>query len=100
MANVQFCRLTAEATYNTYNSMGAVTEIFLTDDNDQTVRPMPDYYKIRDSGVGNRLVRSNVGWTGITGQIRTYLFPSQTAAILGYATTLSGSPCLDLGSFT
>lgn len=100
MANVQFARLTAEATFNTYNSMGATTLLFLTENNDQTVRPMPDMYKIRDAGVANRLVRQNTGFTPITGNIQTYLFPSQAAAILGYASTLSGSPCYNLGSFT
>lgn len=100
MAAVQFCRITTESTFNAYNSMGTVIEPFLTQDNDMTVRPIPEEYIIRDAGVGNRPVRKNVGWTGVSGNISTYLFPSQTATLIGLATTLSGSPCIDLGSCT
>lgn len=97
----QFVRLTTESTYNAYNSAGATLDLFLPSGNAQTIRPDAKFWEIADAGVGNRLVRRNVGWTSVGGTISTLLFPSQAPALLALAATfVSSPPCYDIASFT
>lgn len=101
---LQITRITKEVTYGVTPSSpatGTQIDVFLPTANANTVLPRPSFWNIRDAAQGNRKVREDVGWTGISGDLQTYLFPSQAALFMGLAGTLIGSaPCQDLGSFT
>lgn len=101
---LQFVRTTVETAYAVFPTtpgMGTQLDLFLTSDNDMTVRAQPQFSPIRDAGVGNRLIRMIPGRTLVNGKFDSYLFPSQAAYILNLAAGLTGTaPCIDLPSFT
>ena len=101
---VQYVRLTQEVVYNAVPALpaaGTQIDLFLPESNAMSIRPEAKFWEVRDSGVGNRLVRRNVGRTSVGGAISTYLFPSQTAYLLNLATNLgTAAPCYNLPSFT
>jgi hypothetical protein len=97
-------RLTEEVTYGTYvtsPAAGKQFNLYLPEGDAFSVRTVPEYWEIRDSGQGNRLVKKQVGRKPVSGSIQTYLFPSQTVFLLGLATRLDGTaPCFKLPSFS
>lgn len=110
---LQFVRTTLESTFNTFPGTppgGSQIDLFMTSDNDMTVRAQPMFSPIRDAGTGSRLVRMIPGRTKVGGGFSSFLFPSQTSYLLGLATgtatsgtggvLIGAAPCLDLPSFT
>lgn len=100
----QMVRITQEATYNVFNTSatsGQKADIFLTSGDACTVQKTPQYVPLRDSGVGNRMIKRFPGRYTVGGGLKTPLFPSQALLLTSLAANLTGSaPCYDLPSFT
>jgi hypothetical protein len=101
---IQHVRLTREVTYGTFQADAPATdtiEVFLPQNNANTVRAVPQFSTLRDSGLGNRMVSKEPGRMDVMGSINTVMFPSQALFLLNLAANLTGSaPCYKLPSFT
>lgn len=101
---LQFVKLTQETAYAVFPTSpatGTQLDLFLTSDNDMTVRAQPQFSPIRDAGFGNRLTRMIPGRTLVNGKFDSYLFPSQALLLMTLAAGLTGTaPCTDLPSFS
>lgn len=101
---LQMLRLTQETTYNTFQTSAPSNQqalIYLPMGDGCTIQKTPMYIPLRDAGQGNRMTRRLLGRYTVGGSIKTPLFPSQAALLLGWASTFVGTtPCLNLHSFT
>jgi len=101
---LELTRFTEEVDYGVFNTTPAADKqhtLYLPQGDDMTVRQMCEFWEIRDAAVGNRMVKRKVGRRNVSGAITTYLFPSQTAFLMGLSTRLDGEvPCLQLPSFS
>lgn len=99
---LQIVRFTKETTYNTFpTTPGAGTQqyFFIPVDDAVTILPEPQFFQIRDAGVGNRVIVQNVGRVNVGGDFQTYLFPSQMAYLKTLMDLVGTAPCLDVASF-
>lgn len=80
-------RLTPETTWGTYNSGGTPVYAQLDQNNQFTMRPVPNMWTIRSAGGYNRRVQMGSSTTGLNGALNVLLYGSQAASIMGWAVT-------------
>lgn len=90
-------KMTSESTYGTYNAGGTVTWFRLPGNNAFTPRSTPQRQIIKSADSGNRRRQQVANRKVITGNLQTLFYPTQAAAVLGAALTLTSN---DLASYT
>lgn len=87
----QWLSLIPETTWGVYNSGGTPIPIRLNESNSFDMRLTPGRYNIRSFDGWNRPRQEVTQNYTATGKLTTLLYPSQAAALLAWATNLSGS---------
>lgn len=87
----QWCRIYPEATYGTFDSGATAILIRLHADNAFTMMPTPRFKDIRSADGQNRPVQVVSSVTTHSGNLMTPLYPTQAAALLGWAGTITSN---------
>lgn len=99
----QAVKITKEATYGTFNASAISADkavVVLSSDNPITMMMKPRIFEVRNAAYDGRKVRQGSKQAEAGGKITTYLYPSQADLIMRLATSISGSGCRYLPSFT
>lgn len=91
----QWCRVTPETTYNTYNTSGTgAFWIRLSGADSLKLQPRPNSYQIMSADALGETIQSDFGTVSIAGSIKTPAYPSQFANLLPLVADLVavGSP--------
>jgi hypothetical protein len=86
-----YARFTLESTYGTYNAAGTLFWARLAGDTAFSMMPTPGRKEINSADGGNRPVQNVSSRVMIGGKLRTPVYPTQCAAILGWGTSLTSN---------
>lgn len=95
----QWAVATPETSYGVYNAAGTPIYIRLAGDDSFTPAKVPARTVIRSADASNRRITNVSSRYAVSAGLKTPLYPSQAAAWMGAAATLSGAP-LNIGSYT
>jgi hypothetical protein len=94
---LQWCRLTPETTWGTYNVANTPVWPRLDQNNSFVMKPRPVQKVIRSADGGNRPRQMRSARTAVAGTLNTLLYPSQAGALLSWALGITSN---DVASMT
>lgn len=99
----QAVRITKEAAYGTFNGSALTADkavLVLASDTPMTVMQKPRIFEVRNAAYDGRTVKRGSKQAEAGGKLSTLLYPSQCDLLLRLCTTIAGSGCRFLPSFT